>query len=162
MKFSTTMSESATRRLAISSPAGLRRSSVMQRLLRASLSQLSVAPVAVIVPKVRIVSPLPGSSTLTTSAPNSPSTVAQNGPASTLDRSRTRTPSSAFFFGSPCAFMKPPPGGKNIRSTTVARPSRSGHSRIAVSPGLACAFFSRKISGSATSATSIISLKSLA
>ena len=92
----------------------------MQRLLRASLSQLSVAPVAVIVPKVRIVSPLPGSSTLTTSAPNSPSTVAQNGPASTLERSRTRTPSSAlFFFGSTSALMERPPEAGRYPSVEV-------------------------------------------
>ena len=123
MKFSTTMSDWATRRLAIASPAGLRRSSVMQRLLRASLSQLSVAPVAVIVPKVRIVSPLPGSSTLTTSAPNSPSTVAQNGPARTFDRSRTRTPSSALFFGSTSALMERPPDTRRYPTIVIAERS---------------------------------------
>ncbi len=36
-----------------------RRSSVVQRLLRASLSQLGVVPVAVRVPNLRMVSPLP-------------------------------------------------------------------------------------------------------
>lgn len=35
-----------------------------------------------------------GGSTLITSAPRSPSSMVQNGPAMTLDRSRTLTPSS--------------------------------------------------------------------
>ena len=110
MKFSTTMSVSATRRLAISSPAGLRRSSVMQRLLRASLSQLSVGAGRGHRPNVRIVSPLPGSSTLITSAPNSPRIVAQNGPASDFRQVEDAHALQRPLFGSAkrsCPFLSP-------------------------------------------------------
>src|SRR5439155_19056366 len=44
--------------------------------------------------QLRVSSPLPGSSTLITSAPMSPSIIAQKGPARTRVRSRTRTPAS--------------------------------------------------------------------
>src|SRR5262249_1687246 len=43
-------------------------------------------------PQARVSSPWPGRSTLMTSAPRSPRTCPQNGPASTRDASRTRTP----------------------------------------------------------------------
>src|SRR5262245_1866134 len=46
----------------------------------------------------RVSSPLPGSSTLMTSAPMSPRIIEQNGPASTRVRSSTRTPASGGFF----------------------------------------------------------------
>src|SRR5256885_1872681 len=45
-------------------------------------------------PQSRVSSPRPGCSTLTTSAPRSASAMAHMGPASTRERSRTRTPSS--------------------------------------------------------------------
>src|SRR5437899_4233798 len=44
--------------------------------------------------QLRVSSPLPGSSSLITSAPMSPSIIVQNGPARTRVRSRTRTPAS--------------------------------------------------------------------
>src|SRR4029450_8471649 len=44
--------------------------------------------------QLRVSSPLPGSSTLITSAPMSPSIIAQKGPARTPVRSSTRTPAS--------------------------------------------------------------------
>src|SRR5206468_6801185 len=44
--------------------------------------------------QLRVSSPLPGSSTLITSAPMSPSIIAQKGPARTRVRSRTRAPAS--------------------------------------------------------------------
>src|SRR5262249_10414913 len=44
--------------------------------------------------QVRVSSPLPGSSILITSAPMSPSIIAQKGPARTRVRSSTRTPAS--------------------------------------------------------------------
>src|SRR5262245_2006445 len=44
--------------------------------------------------QLRVSSPLPGSSTLITSAPMSPSIIAQKGPARTRVRSSTRTPAS--------------------------------------------------------------------
>ena len=53
----------------------------MHFLLRDSDSQGSESPHSVIVPNRRVASPTPGSSTLITSAPNSPSCVAAKGPA---------------------------------------------------------------------------------
>src|SRR5215813_7085694 len=47
---------------------------------------------------LRVVSP-PGGSTLTTSAPRSPSSMAQKGPAITCVASSTRRPASACFTG---------------------------------------------------------------
>src|SRR5262249_54110023 len=61
-------------------------------LLRASLSQVSVSPRAVGVPKFRQASPPTGCSTLSTSAPNSPRMLAQYGAAITVATSMTRTP----------------------------------------------------------------------
>jgi hypothetical protein len=55
-------------------------------------------------------------------------------------------------FGSISALIVHPPVGRRF----------GGYSRTAASPGRALALRSRKISGSAASATSIISLKSLA
>src|SRR5215813_15130605 len=49
------------------------------------------------VPKRRKGSPIFGSSTLITSAPNSASCVVQNGPEMKLDRSRTRMPWSGLM-----------------------------------------------------------------
>ena len=63
-------------------------------LLRLSLSQTRVSPHSVALPKRRSGSPMRGSSTLITSAPNSASKVAQNGPAMKVAMSSTRTPSS--------------------------------------------------------------------
>src|SRR5437773_2372370 len=55
--------------------------------------------------QLRVSSPLPGSSTLMTSAPMSPSIIAQKGPARTRVRSRTRIPASgALLFATWSSF----------------------------------------------------------
>src|SRR5262245_6123533 len=55
--------------------------------------------------QLRVSSPLPGSSTLMTSAPMSPSIMAQNGPARTRVRSRTRIPArGALLFATWSSF----------------------------------------------------------
>src|SRR6266850_355974 len=50
-------------------------------------------------PQLRVSSPLPGGSTLMTSAPISPSIMVHNGPARMRVRSSTRTPASAPLAG---------------------------------------------------------------
>src|SRR3972149_11392082 len=52
-------------------------------------------------PHCRRSSPTPSRSTLTTSAPRSPSTIVQYGPASTREKSSTRIPSRARLTASP-------------------------------------------------------------
>ncbi len=79
-KFSTSTSAWATSRFSRSAPSGLRRSSVADFLLRHSCSQGRESPLSVMVPNLRRGSPTLGSSILITSAPNSASCVAQNGP----------------------------------------------------------------------------------
>ena len=71
----------------------------MPRLLRLT-AQNPVLSVPWRPPMPRVVSPL-GGSTLTTSAPRSPSSMVQNGPAITCVKSRTRIPASACFTISP-------------------------------------------------------------
>src|ERR1700679_1861801 len=68
----------------------------MHFLLRDSDSQGNVSPHSVIVPNRRVASPTPGSSTLMTSAPNSASCVAANGPARNDATSSTRQPCKAW------------------------------------------------------------------
>src|SRR5215510_7340499 len=96
-KFSTSTSDTATRRLRISAPSGFLRSRVAAFLLRLSCKNRSPSPLFVMVPNVRRASPTFGNSILMTSAPNSPSCVAQNGPARKLDASMTRTPCSGLM-----------------------------------------------------------------
>src|SRR5262245_50449560 len=48
-------------------------------------------------PQLRVSSPAPGGSSLITSAPRSASVIVHHGPASTRDRSSTRTPVSGVF-----------------------------------------------------------------
>src|SRR5262249_46387701 len=91
-KFSQTMSALATRPLKSLAPSGWCRSMVTDFLLRASLSQVSVSPRLVGVPKFRQASPPTGCSTFSTSAPNSPRMAAQYGAAITVATSMTRTP----------------------------------------------------------------------
>ena len=76
-KFSHSTSVLAMSCLNTSAPSGRRRSIVIERLLRASLSQVSVSPRCEGVPKRRSASPPSGCSSFSTSAPNSPSRVAQ-------------------------------------------------------------------------------------
>ena len=65
-------------------------------LFRDSESQGRLMPISVIVPNLRSGQPTTGSSTLITSAPNSPSRVAQVGPAMKVAQSSTRLPASGF------------------------------------------------------------------
>src|SRR5919202_6573212 len=104
-KFSTSTSDCRMSAFSSSAPSGLRRSSVADFLLRVSDSQGSESPQGVRVPKRRSASPMPGSSSLITSAPNSASCVEQNGPARKLDTSITLTPSSGLtpVFSAACA-----------------------------------------------------------
>src|SRR4029453_16015802 len=73
-------------------PAAWRRSQVTQRLLRATLFQARPIP-SLRWPHVRMGSPAPGGSTLTTSAPNSPRAAPTIGPAARVAASTTRSPS---------------------------------------------------------------------
>src|SRR5687768_1157698 len=89
-KFSSSTSLFLASFFKISRPSGALRLSVMLFLLRFTDMKYVDSP-----PEnggqPRVSSPLPGSSTLMTSAPMSPSSMAQYGPASTRVRSRTRT-----------------------------------------------------------------------
>src|SRR4249920_3196437 len=79
--------------LRIATPSGALRSSVMSRLLRLMTRKAADSP-SLWGGHVRDSSPLPVSSILMTSAPRSDSSMPQKGPASTRERSSTRTPSS--------------------------------------------------------------------
>src|SRR5512143_4248697 len=72
-------------------PSAWRRSSVTQRLLRLTLFHTTPIPF-LRSPQVRMGSPVPGCSTLITSAPNSPSAVPTMGPAASVADSMTRSP----------------------------------------------------------------------
>src|SRR5215468_5085942 len=101
-KFSSTTSAFAIRRRRMAWPSGAFMLRVRLFLLRFTDMKYVASP-----PEKggqpRVSSPLPGSSTLMTSAPMSPSDMEQNGPASTRVRSMTRTPASggrgAFLTG---------------------------------------------------------------
>src|SRR6266480_423203 len=95
-KFSRTTSLIFTRSVKILRAAGALRLRVTLFLLRFTDMKYVASP-----PtkggQLRVSSPLPGSSILTTSAPMSPSSIAQNGPARTRVRSSTRTPARGPF-----------------------------------------------------------------
>ena len=74
-------------------PSALRTSSEMPCLPRLAVFQNTAWP-SCTGARLRSVSPPPGSSSLTTSAPRSPHRVAEKGAASTVAMSRMRTPSS--------------------------------------------------------------------
>src|SRR5919204_3909361 len=84
----------AVRRRTIATPSGSLRLTAIPRLLRLLTRYPADSP-SLCGGHVRDSSPTPGSSTLMTSAPRSPSSAPQYGPASTRERSTTRTPSSA-------------------------------------------------------------------
>ena len=92
-KFSTSTSASAASARTISCAAGLRTSSPRLRLLRLNTAANRLPP-RYFGGAPRVGSPSPGFSTLTTSAPMSPSIMAQKGPATNRDRSSTRIPAS--------------------------------------------------------------------
>src|SRR5215216_92026 len=93
LKFSTTTSASEMRRRARSCPSSSRRLRVTDFLLRAMIGHHRVCPSLRWRPHTRMGSPLPGGSTLITSAPKSARSWPQKGPASKLPISTTRTPS---------------------------------------------------------------------
>src|SRR5215468_2942574 len=92
-KFSKTTSARAMRRRRMACPSGAFMFRVRLFLLRLTDMKYVDSP-----PtkggQLRVSSPLPGSSILITSAPMSPSIIAQKGPARTRVRSSTRTPAS--------------------------------------------------------------------
>lgn len=93
-KFSITTSAVAASRSRVARPPGRDRSRVIARLLRPSTFHHRPTP-SFAGPCPRDGSGRPGCSTLITSAPKSPSSVAAMGPAKSVARSSTRTPSSA-------------------------------------------------------------------
>src|SRR5918912_151257 len=93
LKFSTTTSAPEMRRRANSCPFSSRRLRVTDFLLRAMMGHQRVRPSLRCLPHSRMGSPLPGGSTLMTSAPKSARSWPQKGPASKLPISTTRTPS---------------------------------------------------------------------
>src|SRR5215211_3668094 len=94
LKFSTTTSASEMRRRARSCPSSSRRLRVTDFLLRAMIGHHRVCPSLRWRPQTRMGSPLPGGSSLITSAPKSARSWPQKGPARRLPISTTRTPSS--------------------------------------------------------------------
>src|SRR5215218_4306987 len=93
LKFSTTTSAPEMRRRARSCPSSSRRLRVTDFLFRAMMGHQRVRPSLRWRPQARMGSPLPGGSTFMTSAPKSARSWPQNGPASRLPISTTRTPS---------------------------------------------------------------------
>src|SRR5262245_19223479 len=99
-KFSRTTSARAIRRRRMACPSGAFMFRVRLFLLRLTDMKYVASPPAK-GGQPRVSSPLPGSSTLITSAPMSPSDMAQKGPARTRVRSITRIPARGgrgFFF----------------------------------------------------------------
>src|SRR6476660_4682021 len=90
LKFSSSTSDRAASRRTRSWPRGSRRLAVTDFLFRATTGHHSDIPCVFSRPHWRIGSPCPGSSTLMTSAPKSPSNWPQNGPASSWPSSVTR------------------------------------------------------------------------
>src|SRR5215203_5655155 len=103
LKFSTTTSASEMSRRAMACPSSSRRLRVTDFLLRAMMGHHRVRPSLRWRPQTRMGSPLPGGSTLMTSAPKSARSWPQKGPASKLPISTTRTPSSGRTPLSPSA-----------------------------------------------------------
>src|SRR5215210_8713889 len=93
LKFSTTTSASEMRRRARSCPSSSLRLRVTDFLLRAMIGHHRVCPSLRWRPQTRMGSPLPGGSSLMTSAPKSARSWPQKGPARRLPISTTRTPS---------------------------------------------------------------------
>src|SRR5919112_1381843 len=93
LKFSTTTSASEMSRRARFCPSSSRRLRVTDFLLRAMIGHQRVCPSLRWRPQTRMGSPFPGGSSLMTSAPRSPRSWPQKGPARRLPISTTRTPS---------------------------------------------------------------------
>src|SRR3989338_10727466 len=93
-KFSTTTSALAIKVRAMSRPSSVRRSIVTDFLLRPITGHQGDSPLGLERPHWRIGSPTLGSSSLITSAPKSPNTCPQKGPAISEPISITRNPES--------------------------------------------------------------------
>src|SRR6266700_3015925 len=93
LKFSSTTSALATSLRRMACPSGAFMLRVRLFLLRLTERKYVASPPAK-GGQPRVSSPLPGSSTLMTSAPMSPSDIEQNGPARTRVKSMTRMPAS--------------------------------------------------------------------
>ena len=110
-KFSTSTSACAASRSSSARPSALRTSSVMPRLPRFVTFQYSErSPLTGW--SLRSASLPSGSSIFVTSAPRSAHSAAPNGPATTVERSRMRTPcsgpcSGSWFCGEPCGAAVP-------------------------------------------------------
>src|ERR671921_387145 len=105
LKFSTTTSAPEMSWRARSCPSSSRKLRVMDFLLRAMMGHQRVCPSLRCRPQTLMGSPLPGGSTFMTSAPKSARSWPQNGPASRLPISTTRTPSRGRVPLSPSAIQ---------------------------------------------------------
>src|SRR5215217_876611 len=99
-KFSTTTSAVSASRWKSACPSGRLISRVRERLLRFAERKKALMPEKKGGPAARLSSPTPGFSTLMTSAPRSPNSMAQVGPARWRPRSSTRTPVNGIWAGS--------------------------------------------------------------
>ena len=129
-KFSITMSARSARRRTSATPSGSWRSMQIERLPRFAQRKYVDSPSTKGGPQLRVGSPPPGRSTLTTSAPRSASIIEQYGPARMRERSRTRTPSSGGIGIYPLeASAASAPGavasGLTLYSACTMRPSSS-------------------------------------
>src|SRR3954451_10283311 len=95
-KFSTSTSQLLISAVRTSLPFGFLVSSVIERLLWLSMVKYRLSTLGMSCSWPRVMSPVPGRSTLITSAPNQASNWVQVGPDCTWVKSRIRTPSSAF------------------------------------------------------------------
>ncbi len=95
-KFSTSTSQCFTRRSSTALPRGFLVSSVIERLLWFSMVKYRLSTSGISRSCSRVMSPVPGRSTLMTSAPNQASSCVQVGPDCTCVKSRMRTPSNAL------------------------------------------------------------------
>ncbi len=127
-KFSTSTSAVSMSLLARSCPSPSRRFSVTDFLLRAIMGHQRVCPALLWRPHSRIGSPLPGGSTFMTSAPKSPRSWPQKGPARRLPISTTRTPSRGGCVPFPTSLIASPPRGPD-----TANAPRPGAVRPAIS-----------------------------
>src|SRR5215831_3787383 len=95
-KFSTITSQVFTSASSTALPCGLRPSMVIERLLWFSMVKYRLSTPFLSCNWPRVMSPVPGRSTLITSAPNHARSCVQVGPDCTWVKSRMRTPSNAF------------------------------------------------------------------
>src|ERR1700744_2396940 len=105
-KFSTSTSQLLISAVRTSLPFGFLVSSVIERLLWLSMVKYRLSAFGTSCNCPRVMSPVPGRSTLITSAPNQASNCVQVGPDCTWVKSRIRTPSSALDILCSCLLRK--------------------------------------------------------